>query len=143
MYFRDFDLVVRKTADIISMRWLAENSRPHPKALYVVNLAGDELCYLDEDSFNEVSQGPWSFIGAPVGTILLEDVSAEDGTSEVERSPVIAWAISSAGKPLPVTATGRYEFAFWHVLLPDGKVCGADGQTYPSELKYLSETGKS
>lgn len=139
MFFRDFSFVLRKTSDIITVRWLEENARPHPSALYVVRLLGDEECYLDEESFNEIEESPRSFIAAYPGILLLEYVDSEEGSEELERSPVIAWSISRAGKPHPVTTTGRCPDAFWTVRLPDGTVSGFNGQKYPTEHEYLSK----
>jgi hypothetical protein len=146
MFFRDFDMVVRRVSDVVSMTWMREGERQHPKMLYRLEMADGEFRYIDSENFDLISAGKCSYFGAAAGTVLLSVFDYdENGVEEqiVERYPLIGWQIDANGEVRPVTPTRVWtDDDLWSAIMPNGTVFTGNQNLFENEAAFFQHLAK-
>mgnify|MGYP001615493607 FL=1 len=144
MFFRDFDMTLRRVSDVVAMDWVRESERSNHTVRYRVEMADGQYRYVDDVNFGIIMNASSQLLPAIAGTILLElkDTEHEERTNDpFHRTPVIGWRIDQEGGIRPITSAGFWEDEKWNVLMPNGSVVDAFGSTFASEadcLKYIN-----
>jgi hypothetical protein len=141
VFFRDFNLVARRVADVVSMTWIQVEDRQHPNMLYNAEMSDGKYQFVDQKNSEIILHGKGQYIPAAANTTLLNIFeSKEEGKGQqlTERFPLIGWHISGDGFVTPVTASSVWEDENdWYVVLPNGSVFSSQSNNYESEEALL------
>lgn len=124
MFFRDWDLTLRRVADVKSVAFIPDDQRTHALACYRVTMQSGEIFEICEDSYDTIVHAAAHYVPAQDGFLLIE-YRTNFGDSSQEgffRLPVLAWRVSDIGKTRPVVSSGVCDIEDWFVISPDGTI---------------------
>jgi hypothetical protein len=141
MFFRDFDMVLRRVSDIVAMESVRESERQHHAIRYRLEMADKQYRYVDEISAETILDASAKLLPAVAGAYLLDLNEPEEGEEQNDdpfiRLPVLGWRVNTEGGVRPITSSGYWSDSRWNVLMPDGCVIDGAGSTYSSESEYV------
>lgn len=143
-FFEDSRGCLRPTSDIKVIYEATKEVYHHGfrQDVHDVLLTDGKTCEMDEWQRERLERTPVAILPAAPETYLLTlPQEIDDAVEHLWKTPILAWAVTGAGLPEPITADGRNDGLSEGrpILFPNGIVTHQHNQSWRSEAHWIQD----